>query len=125
MQQHFFLGGTYAGSSPRRSFLARGLDYQIDPPSLSFFCSVCGEVYAKAPVARDDGSTTPWRAVPACCQRCAPPQFYNNPPGSLYLAVGFDPDLASAFPYAVLKWEFERHIDWYFKEKYESHIIPR
>lgn len=113
MQQHFFLGPQYAGSSSRKPFLARGLDYLTDPPSLIFFCQVCGEVYAKAPVVRGDRKTTPWRVISHCCHRCSPTFFTSNPPGSLYPAEGCDPDLSSAFPVAVLKWEFDRHQAWH------------
>lgn len=113
MRQHFFLGTSYLGEATRRAFIARGLDQLLDPPSLHFFCKVCGEVYAKAPVVRSDGSTVPWRVISHCCARCQPAHFTSNPPGSLLAAEGCDPDLLSALPDAALKQEFLRHLEWF------------
>jgi len=112
MHQHFFLGQSYFGSVERRPFFSRSLDYFINPPSLLFWCKVCGEVYAKAPVVRSDGATVPWRAIAHCCSRCRPAHFTSDPPGSLLAAEGCDPELLSALPDAVLKQEFSRHLEW-------------
>ena len=107
-QQHFFIEGKYLGHTFRKEVVE----------STAFYCHLCGDVWARFPIEGEVPCCVKWRFQPRTCRTCGLTREGRWPdvPGSVS-SIYTDPELASAFPYAVLKWEFERHIDWYFKEE--------
>lgn len=105
MRQHFFIEGRYLGSASRSPFFREPLLGQL-PLSKLFYCSNCGEVFAKCPVELVDNSTTTWQAVYGCCRKCEPSGL--QVPGSIW---HFEAEFTAAFPDAVLLWEVNRHLD--------------
>lgn len=105
-RQLFFIEGHLLGEATRESFFLHG--ELAEPLSGLWFCSHCGEVFAKAPVVRANGKPTPWQSHRACCRKCVA-KSASEVPGSLWLS--WDDKLLASLPPAVLLWEFERHLD--------------
>lgn len=103
----FVVEGTYLGESPVDYFFAH--EELRAPYSYLWFCDQCGEVYARSPVIKFNGQTSPWQSFAGTCRRCQPNSGFYRPPGSLWL--NWDKDLIAAFPDAVLRYELERHLD--------------
>jgi hypothetical protein len=101
MDQHFFLEGTYLGTAARRLDLRTG----AFPLSYGFFCQACGEVFATCPIAGRG-----WQFWARTCRKC-PGGLTLGEPGSIWLS--WDTEFTSAFPEAVLKWEFLRLLEQY------------
>jgi hypothetical protein len=111
MIQHFFIEGKYLGQSLRQintSSCGSGI-----PQSLLFYCYGCGEVFGKAPVVDADGNNHEWFAYRLGCRKC-PPAYQSMVPGSIFLS--WDHEFTAAFSDAVLRWEVERHLDWFEKQ---------
>lgn len=104
----FIVEGTYLGESPVAAFFVH--EELRAPYSYLWFCEQCGEVYARSPVLDGAGKQSPWQSYASTCRRCARLSacFYRVP-GSLWL--NWDKNLLAAFPDAVLRYEFERHLD--------------
>lgn len=107
-RQLFIIEGRLLGESQRHDeYKEKTLS---EPDSLLFYCQRCGEVYARCPVYRPDGSLTAWQALRATCRKCGPhQQWLSEWPGSVWLS--WDREYLAALPVLVLQWEFDRHID--------------
>lgn len=108
-KQLFFIEGRLLGEAIRGLKPVHG---ELHPPTSDlYFCQHCGEVYARCPVIKDDGSTTTWQSYRATCRKCAPAKqrWLSDWPGSIWRE--WDKDFCNALPPAVLQWELERHIE--------------
>lgn len=103
MLQHFFIEGKHLGSAERLVSIAGGVLGK--PMSLLLFCEQCGDTFARAPI-----EGRPWVAYRLLCRKCIP-AFNVLVPGSIWLS--WDREFTSAFPDAVLRWEFNRHLEWF------------
>lgn len=109
-RQLFIIEGKVLGDTLRS--LTRVHEQLTEPLSLLFYCKFCGEVYAKCPVMRADGSTTQWQSFRCCCRKCAArSSLLSDWPGCVWLS--WDRDYLAALPEPVLQWELLRHIDSY------------
>ena len=101
--QHFFIEGKHLGTADRSLITVRG---QLQPPeSIAFWCPHCAEVWARAMI--EEGNFCDIRFIP--CKK-HPHRIYQVS-GSLHTAM--EPEFNECFPEEVLKWEFERHLDYY------------
>lgn len=108
-RQLYFLEGKLLAES-LRGLLPLG----FEPTSDLYFCGFCGDVFAKCPCLREDGSETPWQSYRTTCRRCQaksdfPPDIVC--PGSIWRS--WDSPFNAALPMPVLAWELERHIECY------------
>jgi hypothetical protein len=106
MKQHFFIEGRYLGSAARGPIHLPHNELAW-PLSKVFYCRTCGEVFAKCPITKPDGSTVPFHSAGALCRKC-PPDGSQSVPGSITYP---EPEFLAAFPDAVLLWEVQRHLD--------------
>ena len=107
-RQLFFIEGKLLGEASRPGFFR--LAELAEPLSGLWFCQHCGEVFAKAPVLRPDGTLTPWQSYRAICRKCAFRSIYQSEvPGSIWLS--WDDAFLSALPPSIITWEFNRHLD--------------
>lgn len=108
-RQLFFIESRLVAEVPRS--YDRVFNEWHEPLSLLFFCSRCGDVYAKCPCLRADSSTTRWRSQSGICRKCGLKHqaYLSEWPGSVY--VPSLPEYTAALPVAVLQWELERHLD--------------
>lgn len=94
------LGEAQRSASLRHAELAEPLSY-------FWFCRKCGDIFARAPVYRKDGTLTEFQAQKSLCRKCAAHQrFFSEFPGSIWLS--WDHEFLAALPQAVLAWELER-----------------
>lgn len=110
--QHFILEGRYLGSALRSTSFSRrdscGGVYERVPLSYAFFCPVCAEVWARCPVELPNGTQRQFFALTLACRKHEVSAW--QVPGALQ--CGSDEDFFAAFPDEVVKWEFERHLEW-------------
>lgn len=108
-RQLFFIESRLLGEAPRGYDRIFG-EWQ-EPLSLLFFCSRCGDVYAKCPCIRADGSTTKWQSHSGICRKCGTKHqsYLSEWPGSIFRP--WHSEYTAALPVAVLQWELERHLD--------------
>jgi hypothetical protein len=108
-EQHFIVEGKHLGSAVRPlRFIDHGQRIAA-PSSQSFFCSLCGDVYAKFPVTNTDtGEVHSFTVNYGICRKCPSPG--NTVPGSVKCL--WDSDLEKYYPDEVLKGEFLRHLDF-------------
>ena len=108
-KQLFFIEGKLFGEASRGTTM-RHASF-IEPSSDLYFCSACGEVFAKFPCLRPDGSQTTWQSHRCMCRKCGPQhqQFFSQFPGSIWRS--WDKDFLAALPVSVLQWELNRHLD--------------
>lgn len=107
-RQLFFIEGRLLGEAPRGLKFVRA--ELAEPTSDLYFCTLCGEVFAKFPCLRADGSSTPWQSYRTFCRKCAAKQRYLSEwPGSVWRS--WDNEFIAALPVPVLQWELERHIE--------------
>jgi len=107
-RQLFFIEGKLLGEAQRGRTMHHAT--LMEPTSDLYFCSHCGEVFAKFPCLRPDGSSTPWQSYRTMCRKCGPRQsFLTEWPGSVWR--GWDHEFLAALPVSVLQWELERHLD--------------
>lgn len=106
-RQLFFIEGRLLGEA------SRGLVHVHEtlqaPMSTLHFCGTCGEVFAKCPVIKADGSPFPWQSYRMVCRKCLPAN--GCVPGSLWLS--FDQAYTDAFPLQLLNHELLYHLDHY------------
>ena len=108
LRQLFFIEGKLIAEAPRTGFFRHA--ELAEPLSGIWFCQHCGEVYAKAPVLRPNGTVTPWQSHRATCRKCSSKALYNSEvPGSIWLP--WDHEFLDALPPPVLLWELQRHLD--------------
>ena len=109
LQQDFFVDGKYLGSGQRYPIPRIGHGESVT--SYAFYCTKCGEVWARAPIA---GARWQFWTVP--CRKCPPsfPSFFTVP-GSIWTT--WDWEFTDAFPDAVLRWELDRHFDVYDRQE--------
>lgn len=110
MQQHFFIEGKYLGAAERKFDLLQG----SNPLSIVAVCDQCGEAWAKLPVVLDNGTTQPWLPYRMTCRKHSAISHLNVP-GSI--AMTWDTEFMEALPLAVLRWEFDRELDFERKLK--------
>ena len=108
-RQLFFIENKLLGEAPRG--LTRWADTYAEPTSDLYFCLHCGDVFARLPVLRADGSTTKWQSYRGVCRSCGVKHGtpYSSFPGSIWRC--WDAAFLAALPVPVLQWEFLRHID--------------
>lgn len=105
--QHFIIEGRYLGQATRGLLLVSG--GAIIPPSYAFFCGRCAELWARCPVDEVPGQPRcEWQVWRRPCRKCPP--HSGEVPGSLILP--WDSDFNHALPDDVVRWEFERHLEW-------------
>lgn len=95
--QRFFLGNTFLGESVRPLVLVHG-NYQ-PPPSIAYFCSECGDIWARIVV-----SGQPFMVYTMPCEHHASPNRFFALPGSMVLL--WDRELTESFPPALVEREF-------------------
>jgi hypothetical protein len=98
------LGPVLVEAEPRRWGLQQ---------NLTFFCGGCGTTYDWV---KTGGRR--WTIIYNCCDQC-PPEADLWVPGSIWTHF---PEVNAAFPDAVLREEFHRHLKWYDqqREKYDQ-----
>ena len=101
--QHFFIEGKHLGTTTRGNVFVHG-ELQA-PTSVAYFCPKCAEIWARGMV---EGS--PHCEVRSVDCRKHPSRVYTVA-GSL--TSGWDEELNEAFPAEVLRWELERHFNYY------------
>lgn len=111
--RHFFIEDSYMGKGLVESTFTRGSAFhppvEIIPPSLVYFCPVCGNVWASLSVWLPDGSRSRYHAITSACHRHSTSSWQC--PGSL--RTGTDEKLEASFPSDVIRWEFDVHIAWW------------
>ena len=108
--QHFIVEGKYLGTAERQMLFVHAQPQR--PVSYAFFCPVCAEVWARCPVERADGTTENFMVWTQACRKHT---FHRLAvPGSLTLS--WEPDFTAAFPDELVRWEFDRHLDYAEKE---------
>jgi hypothetical protein len=118
-RQLFFIEGKLLGETQRaKVFVHSDL---TEPTSDLYFCGLCGDVYARLPCLRADGSSTPWQSYRCLCRKCgeSKQRFISEWPGSIWRS--WDREFLEALPPEVLAWELLRHLDsWQrFPEGYQ------
>lgn len=108
-RQLYFLEGRLVAESPRG--LVPCHEVLAEPTSDLYFCHICGDVFARFPILRADGSSTTWQSYRSMCRRCGPAhqRYLSEHPGSVWRT--WDKPFLEALPVAVLQWELERHLD--------------
>lgn len=108
-RQLFFIEGRLLGEVSRGPIMRHATF--MEPTSDLYFCSLCGEAYAKFPCLRPDGSSTQWRSYGRMCRKCgaAKQRWLSEWPGSIWRS--WDKEFIAALPVPVLQWELERHIE--------------
>jgi len=108
-RQLFFIEGRLLAEAPR-SRIMRHATF-MEPTSDLYFCGLCGEVYAKFPCLRPDGSSTPWQSYRCVCRKCGATRqrWLSEWPGSVWRS--WDKEFLAALPVPVLQWELLRHIE--------------
>jgi hypothetical protein len=105
--QTFIAAGKNFGASPR-GFVVRHAEAH-SPHSYAFFCPVCGEVWARAPV-EDGGKMNQFLVLTRRCRQHSSPDPIDVP-GSLF--VEWDEAFNEAMPdQLILEWELPRHLDY-------------
>ena len=109
LRQLFFIESRLLGEAPRGKVFWH--EQLAEPPSDLFYCPICGEVWAKFPILRDDGSCCKWQSYSRMCRKCGPKhqRFLSDWPGSVTRT--WDREYMQALPVPVLVWELERHIE--------------
>lgn len=111
--QFFFVEDRLLAQAPREGFFSQGQLWE--PSSDLYMCPVCGEVHARLPVSRPDGSTTHWMAWARVCRRCVgKSQWESEPGGSLWRS--WDREFLEALPPEILLREFQLHYTHIYKE---------
>ena len=102
--QSFFVEGQYLGAALRKPVHLHG-EVQ-PPPSYAFFCPVCAEVWARAPVTLGPHTQEfmVWRLA---CRKHGRSRL--TVAGSLFLP--WDKSFNEALPDGAWFWELERHLD--------------
>lgn len=108
-KQLFFIEGRLLGEVERGSIMRHATF--MEPTSDLYFCGLCGEVYAKFPCLRPDGSSTQWQSYRCICRKCGATKqrWLSEWPGSIWHS--WDKEFIAALPVPVLQWELERHIE--------------
>ena len=107
IQQYFIVEGKVLGSAERSMVFVHAQPQC--PQSYAFFCPVCAEVWARCPVERREGQTEPFMVWSIPCRKHRTHALAI--PGSLMLE--WEPEFVEAFPDEVVKWEFDRHLEFY------------
>ena len=102
----FWVEGEYLGFAPRTLTFVHA--EAQEPHSLCYVCPQCGDAWARCRMAGGK-MTNWWMTITANCRKHAGHSLIV--PGSLWLS--WDKELTDSFPDGVLKWEFDRHIDYY------------
>lgn len=83
------------------------------PNSLLFYCTECGDVYAKFPVIRvSDNRPLSWRSMAGCCTRCR--KSYEIP-GSIWCS--WEAEYTRRLPREVLQHELINTINLILEEE--------
>lgn len=108
-RQLFFIEGRLLGEATRGPIMRHATF--MEPSSDLYFCSLCGDVYARLPCLRPDGTQTPWQAYRCMCRKCGTTRqrFLSEWPGSVWRE--WDDEFLAALPVPVLQWELMRHIE--------------
>ena len=78
--------------------------------SILWYCSSCGEVYARLPV---DGPAR-WHAIEGCCSNCLPAKsVWWQIPGSIWCSYNWQYNCQ--LPLEVIKREFKLALDYWEK----------
>lgn len=108
-RQQFFIENRFLGEAVTTQ---RARTPGTEPASELWYCSACGDIYARCPMLRPDGSQMRWIAHCHLCRKCAPRQrYFSEMPGSVWKS--WDAEYLDTLPPAVLQWELLRHIDSY------------
>jgi hypothetical protein len=109
MRQLFIIEGNFLAECPRLPIFVHA-EVQA-PASYLWYCELCGEVYARAPVLHDNGRMERWTSWGGVCRSCSTPASGSliRIPGSLWLS--WDEDFLAALPEPVVAWELQRHVD--------------
>ena len=109
--QHFIVEGRVLGCAERQALFVHA-QLQL-PTSYAFFCPVCSEVWARCPVVVEGkGDPEPFMVWTLPCRKH--PTHQLAVPGSLMLS--WEPGFVGVFPDEVVKWEFDRHLEFYERE---------
>lgn len=103
--QTFVVEGELLGTTMRAAM--QGVRGPV-PPSFSFFCYGCGEVWAKCAVS-EGLVVSPFMAVTVSCRTCNDTSRSSGAPGTLYLPL--QPEFNASFPDDVVRWEFDRNLE--------------
>jgi len=112
--QHFVIEGRYYGSCLRRRLPNEG--NLVNPTSYTYVCPECGDVWAKAFM---EG-----RRYCIINKRCRlhPHEGYDSIydiAGSLLFPhiAAYEKAYNEGLPVEVMRWEVERHLDWWEKQQ--------
>ena len=106
-QQHFMVEGKYLGSAMRSVVPVHGT---LQPPRpYAFFCGSCADIWARCPIDKAANLVIDaWMVWTLPCRKCTGSKYQI--PGSITMYL--EPEFCDAFPDAVLRWEFDRHLDY-------------
>lgn len=107
LQQHFIIEGKFRGTAERQFQVEYARS--VRPASYSFFCPVCGEVWALCPVIGPEGTASRFQAMTRVCRKHPVAPFETMPNGTLHLS--WDRAFSDAFPDDVVRWEFDRYTE--------------
>lgn len=108
-EQHFYIADRFMGSVVRPHVVVHG---ERQPAySYAYFCTHCGNVWARCPVTDSNGFQNKWQVQGGCC----PENENESPfvvPGSLL--ISWEPDYNSALLSCpdIVRWEMERHMEF-------------
>ena len=112
-RQLFFIDGKCVAEGERNWWKARR-PLVVAPMSYLFYCSECGDVWAKCPVHNPaTGEVQPFQGHRHPCRKCRPRYWDQRGqlPGSLLLE--YDDEFTEALPNEVLRRELLLAIDAY------------
>lgn len=112
--QHFIIEGKHLGTAVRSKELIHS-DYRTPRPT-AFFCPKCAEIWARCPIEREGTVGAEWEVISRVCRKHQ--SHYYHTPGSI--DCSWKPDFVAAFPDEVIRWEFQRELEYYFNERKEA-----
>lgn len=107
-RQLFFIEGRLLGEAERAPLLIHA---EVQSPNSDlYFCTHCGDVFARFPVTHASGKLSPWQSYRSICRKChSRSTAMYNVPGSIWRS--WDTPFTDSLPQAILSWELDRHLD--------------
>ena len=108
--QSIHIEGRFLGSFVRPAAIVHA---ERQPPySYAYFCTDCGEVWAKCPVTDSNGAVSKWQIQGGQCRKHPGPSPFVVA-GSLLLS--WEPEYSSLLLSCpdVVQWEYDRHMAFF------------
>jgi hypothetical protein len=102
----FFIEGKFHGTAPYTPKFSPDRVPALN--SHLYYCTVCGEVYARIHLNSTGGKLFPFQSIAGVCKRC-PSHYLFRCPGSVW--VEWLPAFNLTFPKEVLQLELLHHLN--------------